>query len=65
MLVLKRKPGEKIVVGEIAFEIVEVRGNKVRVGITAPRDQQILRGELVTGPPAENATSVENTGSRC
>lgn len=48
MLVLKRKPGEKILVGEIEFEIVEVRGDKVRVGITAPREQQILRGELVS-----------------
>lgn len=65
MLVLQRKPGEKILVGEIEFEIVEVRGGKVRVGITAPREQQILRGELVPDRTAEIAPGFENTGSRC
>jgi len=48
MLVLSREPGERIMIagGEIIVEIVEVRGDKVRVGITAPRDIPVHREEV-------------------
>jgi carbon storage regulator CsrA len=47
MLVLSRKPGEKVVIGNgIAVTIVEVKGNRVRVGIDAPDEVRILRAEL-------------------
>jgi carbon storage regulator len=47
MLVLSRKPGEKIVIeGGITVTVVEVKGNKVRIGIEAPDDVRILRSEL-------------------
>jgi len=47
VLVLSRKLGETIHVGEeIAITILEVRGNRVRVGIDAPEGCEILRGEL-------------------
>ncbi len=47
MLVLSRKPGEKVVIGEnITLTILEVVGTRVRVGIDAPADVRILRGEL-------------------
>jgi carbon storage regulator len=47
MLVLTRQPNEKISIGEdIEVTIVDVRGDRVRVGIRAPRATQILRGEL-------------------
>ena len=47
MLVLTRKPGEKVVIGKgITVTVVEVMGNKVRVGIDAPGQVRILRGEL-------------------
>ena len=37
MLVLSRKPGEEIVVGDnIRLTVVAIRGNQVRLGITAP-----------------------------
>jgi carbon storage regulator len=49
MLVLSRKPGQTIVVGEIVFKVVEIRGGKVRVAVEAPRHVQIVRGELVEG----------------
>ena len=47
MLVLSRKPGEKVFIGEnISITIVEVKGNRVRVGIDAPGSVPILRAEL-------------------
>jgi carbon storage regulator len=56
MLVLSRKPGETIVVGEIVFKVVEIRGGKVRVAIQAPEEIQIKRGELIEGS-TETATA--------
>jgi carbon storage regulator len=47
MLVLSRKPGEKVVIGGgVTVTVVEVQGNRVRVGIDAPDHVRILRGEL-------------------
>jgi len=46
MLVLSRKSGEKITVGEVTFTINRIKGNKVVVGIEAPERVKILRGEL-------------------
>jgi carbon storage regulator len=53
MLVLGRKLGERIVVGEdVVVTILGVRGHQVRVGIDAPRAVSVLRGEL-HAPPAQ------------
>ena len=47
MLVLSRKEGEKIVIGEgIVLTVNRIAGNRVMVGIEAPRDVRIVRGEL-------------------
>jgi carbon storage regulator len=47
MLVLSRKPGEKVVIGNgITLTVVEVRGNRVRLGFDAPDPVRILRAEL-------------------
>lgn len=48
MLVLSRKKNETIVIagGLITLTIVEVRGDKIRIGIEAPRDVSIHRGEV-------------------
>jgi carbon storage regulator len=47
MLVLSRKPGEKIVIDNgITVTILEATGHRVRIGIQAPEDVPILRGEL-------------------
>lgn len=47
MLVLSRKPGERIRIGDDIFvEIRRVEGNRVTVAIDAPRHVHILRGEL-------------------
>lgn len=47
MLVLSRKPGERILIGdEIAVTIVRIGPNTVRIGIDAPRHMNIVRDEL-------------------
>jgi len=47
MLVLSRKEGERIKLGDsIVVTIVRVAGDKVRVGIEAPSDVIVLRDEL-------------------
>jgi carbon storage regulator CsrA len=59
MLVLTRKTDEQILIGnDIKITLVRVRGNHVRIGIDAPRDVRIVRGEL---GPIDNvsAKSVE------
>ena len=47
MLVLSRKKDEKIVIGDnISIMVVEIRGDKVRLGIDAPRDVSVHRREV-------------------
>ena len=47
MLVLSRKKGEEILIdGTISVMIVDVRGDKVRVGIDAPREVPVHRREV-------------------
>jgi carbon storage regulator CsrA len=47
MLVLSRKVGERIHVGnDIVLEIRRISGNRVTIAVEAPRDVRILRGEL-------------------
>lgn len=57
MLVLSRKTNESIVIAnDIVITVVEVRGDKVRLGIQAPRDVTVHRQEifdLIQGQQAE------------
>ena len=47
MLVLTRKPGQSIIIGdEIEVQVLSVAGEKVRLGITAPREVGIFRNEV-------------------
>jgi carbon storage regulator len=49
MLVLSRKLGEKLVIGDnISVVISRVAGNRVTLGIEAPANVRIVRGELRT-----------------
>ena len=51
MLVLTRKPGEKVLIGDgIGVTVAEVKGNKVRLAFEAPDDVLILRAELASRP---------------
>ena len=63
MLVLTRRIGEKIIIGDdITISISAVKGDSVRVAIDAPRDIKVYRGEIHAAIIAENqaATLQEN-----
>jgi carbon storage regulator len=47
MLVLSRKIGERIVIGDnVTVVVVDVRGDKIRLGIEAPKDVIVHRQEV-------------------
>ncbi len=47
MLVLSRKKDEKIIIGDkITLMVIEIRGDKVRLGIEAPKDVSVHREEV-------------------
>jgi len=45
MLILTRKEGEAVEIGDIRILVVKIRGKQVRLGIEAPPGTLILRGE--------------------
>lgn len=48
MLVLSRKSGERIQIGsEIEISVVRVKGDRVQIGIQAPRDVIVRREEII------------------
>ena len=50
MLVLSRKPGERILIGDkISITVVRIAPGIVRIGVEAPEDLPILREELTAG----------------
>ena len=59
MLVLSRKKNESIVIdGSIVITVVEIRGDKVRLGIEAPREVPTHRQEIFAAIAAEATSSV-------
>jgi carbon storage regulator len=51
MLVLTRKSGEKVMIGNgITVTVIEVNGSQVRLGFDAPNQVRILRAELTELP---------------
>ncbi|TWU02272.1 carbon storage regulator [Stieleria varia] len=67
MLVLSRKTGEQLMIGDdIVVTINRISGNRVAIGIEAPRDVRIVRGELdvkqvATGGVASNTAPMGET----
>jgi carbon storage regulator CsrA len=58
MLVLSRKVGDKLVIeGNITVEVIKIQGNRISLGIVAPSNVKILRGELAE--PQTKAQVVE------
>ncbi len=58
MLVLTRKRGETIHIGDgVVVTVVRIGGGQVRLGITAARDVEVVRGELLITSGADALTS--------
>lgn len=55
MLVLTRKIGEGIVIGDdVTIKLIEAKGNNIRIGIEAPREKRIYRQEVYDRIVQEN-----------
>jgi carbon storage regulator len=62
MLVLTRRLGETIVIGDdIVIKIVDIHGKQIRVGIEAPAEISVYRGEIYERIMLENKAAVEAT----
>lgn len=60
MLILNRKIGESIILGDdIELKILEVQDGKIKIGIEAPKDVTILRKEVYDEVIEENKKSLE------
>ncbi len=58
MLVLSRKNGEQLLIGDdIVLTINRISGNRVAIGIEAPRNVRIVRGELERHQVSEGGSS--------
>ncbi len=64
MLVLTRKPGERVLIGnDIVVTVLDVRGDGIRIGIDAPRGIRIQRDEVVDAVSAANQEAQEQAAS--
>jgi carbon storage regulator len=62
MLVLTRKTNQSIMIGdEIEVSVLAVSGDKVRIGIAAPRDVPVFRKEVYLSIKEEREEGEENT----
>ena len=61
MLIITRRPGEKIMLGDdIVVHVMEIVGNSVRVGIQAPRSVPVYREEIWDAVREENRAAAES-----
>ena len=64
MLVLTRKTGERIVIRDnIVVTVVEIRGDKVRLGIEAPLDVSVHRREVYDAIKRSNGSQTKSPDS--
>ena len=62
MLVLTRKPDERILIGDdIVITVLDIRGDGVRIGIDAPRGVRIQREEVVRAVSEANIAAAATT----
>jgi carbon storage regulator len=65
MLVLSRQRDESIIIGDdIVITVVDIRGDKVRLGIDAPKEVPVHRREVYEAIQKENARAGQDTTSQ-
>ena len=63
MLIITRRAGEKIVIGDdIVVEVMEVVGNTVRLGLAAPKSVPVYREEIWEAVKQENQAAAKEAG---
>jgi carbon storage regulator len=63
MLVLSRRPGESITIGDdIVVTVVAAANGQVRLGITAPQHVRVLRAEILKALKEENGAAAKGLG---
>ena len=61
MLIITRRPGERIVLGDdVSIEVMEIIGNQVRIGIQAPQSVPVYREEIWEAVQAENQAAADS-----
>ena len=66
MLVLSRRKEETIVIdGQIEIKVLKISGNTIRLGVKAPSDVKILRGELAPFGISETTFEIETANPEC
>ncbi len=62
MLILTRRVGEAVVIGEeVTVTVLGVKGNQVRIGVNAPKTVSVHRDEIFERIKNERATADEST----
>lgn len=60
MLIITRRPGEKIVLGDdVVVTVMEISGQTARIGIAAPKELPVYREEIWESVKAENRAAAE------
>jgi carbon storage regulator len=64
MLIVTRRPGERVMVGDqVVITVIEVKGSSVRIGIDAPRAVPVYREEIYAAmQQSRNDESQPSTG---
>lgn len=58
MLILTRRVGEKLIIGDdVTIAVLGVKGNQVRIGINAPKDTEVHREEIYERIQSEKQTN--------
>lgn len=61
MLIITRRPGEKVMLGDdIVVEVMDVSGSSVRIGIDAPRSVRVFREEIWQAVREENEAAARS-----
>ena len=61
MLILTRRPTQAVTIGsKVTVKVLEIRGNRVRIGVSAPRETTVLRVESIKKARSRRAADVDH-----